>query len=197
MEKKLMFICGSPRENGNTLTVVNWVASAAREGGASVEIIRADQVSFKERGCIACMGCQKSDQYRCVIKDEASSIVARFPEQDAIIFASPVYFMGLSGQIKLLIDRMYSLFKITQDGKQINHPMQNVNFALIATSAGAAEHGLNLLTDNVKAIAGFFGKELKTLAIPHAPIKPGAIVSNSKILESALKFGKELAGQAS
>jgi multimeric flavodoxin WrbA len=190
-----MFICGSPRENGNTLTVVNWVASAAREAGASVEIIRADQVGFKERGCIACMGCQKSDKYRCVIKDEATSIVARFPEQDAIIFASPVYFMGLSGQIKLLIDRMYSLFKITQDGKQINHPMQNVSFALIATSAGAAEHGLNLLTEHAKAIAGFFGKDLKTLTIPHAPIKPGAIVSNSKILDSALKFGKELAGQ--
>ncbi|MBN2428327.1 MAG: flavodoxin family protein [Deltaproteobacteria bacterium] len=194
MEKKLMFICGSPREAGNTLTVVNWVASAAKEAGASVEIIRADQIGFKERGCIACMGCQKSEHYRCVIKDEASSIVARFPEQDAIIFASPVYFMGLSGQIKILIDRMYSLFKITQDGKQINHPMQNTSFSLIVTSAGAAEHGLNLVTEHVKAIAGFFGKDLKTLAIPHAPIKPGTIVSNSKILESALKFGKELVG---
>ncbi len=88
---------------------------------------------------------------------------------------------------------MYSLFKITQDGKQINHPLQKVSFALIATSAGAAEHGLNLLEENVKGIAGFFGKKLKTLTIPHAPIKPGAIVSNSKILDSALKFGKELA----
>jgi multimeric flavodoxin WrbA len=192
-----MFICGSPRDNGNTLTVVDWVASAAKEVGASVEIIRADRVVFKERGCIACMGCQKSEHYRCVIKDEASSVVARFPEQDAIIFASPVYFMGLSGQIKLLIDRMYSLFKITPDGKEILHPMENVSFSLIATAAGAPDHGLNLVLTHVKTIAGFFGKELKTFSVPHAPIKPGAIVSNSEILEAALTFGKNLAGPPS
>ncbi len=90
-----MFICGSPRENGNTLTVVNWVASAARDAGATVEIVRADQVGFKERGCIACMGCQKSEQYRCVIKDEATSVVARIPEQDVVVFCLPRLLHGL------------------------------------------------------------------------------------------------------
>lgn len=193
MEKKLMFICGSARENGNTTTLVNWVASAAREGGAAVEVVHANEIKFKELGCTGCMGCQQSDKYRCVIKDEATEIVARFPEQDTIIIASPTYFMGLSGQIKLLIDRMYSLFKITQDGKQIKHALENVSFALIATSAGAPEHGLNSLSEHATTIARFFDRDLKTLSIPHAPIKQGALLSDTQILNQALSFGRELA----
>ncbi|NLC70028.1 MAG: flavodoxin family protein [Desulfuromonadaceae bacterium] len=193
MAKKIMIICGSPRENGNTLTICNWVSSGATEAGAAVELIRADQISLKERGCVACMGCQSSDKFACVIKDDISSVTARFPEQEVLVFASPVYFMGFSAQIKCIIDRMYSLFKITRDGKGITHPLQYTRFALIATAAGSYDHGLNLLEDNMKAISSFFGKEYSTLLVPHAPVKVGSIITDTELLEKSLAFGRELA----
>jgi len=110
--KKMMILCGSPREKGNTVTVVRWVAAAAREGGADVEIVVADKLTYKAYGCTGCMSCQNSDTFRCVIGDDASEVIARIPEQDVLVFATPVYFMGFSAQLKLVIDRMFSLFKI-------------------------------------------------------------------------------------
>ncbi|MBN1140525.1 MAG: flavodoxin family protein [Deltaproteobacteria bacterium] len=194
MAKKIMILAGSPRENGNTITLSNWVANAAQEAGAAVEIIRAAQLQVKERGCLACMGCQNSDKFGCVIKDEISAAINRIPDQDVLVLASPVYFMGFSAQIKCLIDRLYSLFKITKDGKGISHPLQHIEFALIATAAGAQEHGLNLMEENMAAICDFFGKGYRSLVVPHAPVQPGLIVSNTEILRQAQALGKELAG---
>jgi multimeric flavodoxin WrbA len=193
MSKKILIVCGSPRDNGNTLTLCNWVSSGASEAGATTEIVRADQITSREKGCIACMGCQNSEKFACVIKDPISPLLARIPDQDVLVLASPVYFMGFSAQIKCVIDRMYSLFKITRDGKGITHPLQHTRFALIATSAGSYEHGLNLLEDNMRAISAFFGKELSSLVVPHAPVKPGVIVSDSSLLKKALSFGRDLA----
>lgn len=193
MPKKILIISGSPRAHGNTQTICDWVGNAAIEAGAAVELIRADQLEIKERGCIACMGCQNSDKFGCVIKDDISAVVARFPEQDLVLFASPVYFMGFSAQIKCLIDRMYSLFKITKDGAGITHPLHNTQLALIATAAGSYDHGLNLLEDNMKAICSFFGKPCSSFLVPNAPVKPGAIITNTPLFEKALAFGKSLA----
>lgn len=193
MAKKIMIISGSPRDNGNTLTVADWVSTGATDAGATVEIVRADRIPSKERGCTACMGCQNSEKFGCVIKDDISTIIAKIPEQNVLVLASPVYFMGFSAQIKCIIDRLYSLFKITKDGKGITHALQGTDFALIATAAGSYDHGLNLLEDNMKAIAGFFGKNYSSLLVPHAPVKLGAIITDSKLLEKALAFGKELA----
>ena len=188
-----MIISGSPRDNGNTLTVADWVSTGATDAGATVEIVRADRIPSKERGCTACMGCQNSEKFGCVIKDDISTIIAKIPEQNVLVLASPVYFMGFSAQIKCIIDRMYSLFKITRDGKGITHPLQYTRFALIATAAGSYDHGLNLLEDNMKAISSFFGKEYSSLLVPHAPVKVGSIITDTELLENSLAFGRELA----
>ncbi|NLV25238.1 MAG: flavodoxin family protein [Deltaproteobacteria bacterium] len=193
MAKKIMIISGSPRDNGNTLTVADWVSTGATDAGATVEIVRADRIPSKERGCTACMGCQNSEKFGCVIKDDISTIIAKIPEQNVLVLASPVYFMGFSAQIKCIIDRMYSLFKITRDGKGITHPLQYTRFALIATAAGSYDHGLNLLEDNMKAISSFFGKEYSSLLVPHAPVKVGSIITDTELLENSLAFGRELA----
>jgi len=63
-----MIICRSPRKNGNTMTLVNWVKTRAE-----VEIIDAAHLNYKTNGCVSCYKRQESDEFKCVIKDEASN----------------------------------------------------------------------------------------------------------------------------
>lgn len=189
--KKILIITGSPRKGGNTAVVSKWVAEGAEEAGASVELADAARLQYKTYGCTSCYGCQKSPEYRCIVHDEASDLIARIPEFDVVVIASPVYFMGFSAQIKLVLDRFFSLCKITDAG--IKHPLQKTSIALIATAGGDEGSGLNLLKKNMEMAAGFFGKPIKKFSVPFAPAEPGEIETNSDIKEKAMSFGAELA----
>lgn len=192
MGKKILIIGGSPRKNGNTATVTGWVAEGAQAEGASVNIVDAARLKYKTAGCCSCYGCQVSQQFRCVILDEATDLVASFPEYDVVVFASPVYFFGLTAQIKMVIDRMFSLFKFS-DGKTI-HNLQKVNFALIATCGGDLDDsGVNLVDETIKKIVHFIGKTHKSLLIPSLVPTAGETAKREDVKAKAMDFGKKLA----
>ena len=191
MQRKIMIICGCPRKNGNTMTLVNWAKTGAEEAKAKVEIVDAAHLKYKTNGCIACYGCQKSDEFKCVVKDDAAEVLSRMPEQDVIVFATPVYFMGVSAQLKLLFDRLFSLVKICSDGS-FKHCLQKPKFGFIVTAGGDENSGLNLTIENMKAATEFLGKKLEVFSLPLAPMNSKDLLSNSALKEKALNFGKNL-----
>ena len=146
MGKKILIVTGSPRKQGNTNTIAGWVADAAREAGAEVRLVNAATLKYKTGGCMACMGCQESEEYRCVIKDEASDIIASIPEYDVLVLASPVYFFSVTAQIKPFIDRMYCLTKFSDTS--IQTALDHTEFGLIADGAGDMGSGLDLVEKN-------------------------------------------------
>ena len=192
MSKKILIIGGSPRKNGNTATIAGWVAEGAESEGASVNIVDAARLKHKTAGCCSCYGCQVSQQFRCVILDETTDVVASFTDYDVVVFASPVYFFGLSAQIKMIIDRMFSLFKFN-NGKTI-HNLQKVNFALIATCGGDLDDsGVNLVDETIKKIVRFIGKTHKSLLIPSLPPASEETAQKEDVKIKAMDFGKKLA----
>jgi len=109
-----------------------------------------------------------------------------------VVFASPVYFFGLSSQIKMIIDRMVSLFKFC-DGKTI-HNLQKVNFAFVSTCGGGLDDsGIKLVDETIKNIVHFIGKTHKSLLIPSLPINPEETAKMEDVKEKAVAFGKILA----
>ncbi|MDP7422177.1 MAG: flavodoxin family protein [bacterium] len=194
MPRKIIILTGSPRENGNTVTVANWIAESARAAGAEVELVNAATLNYKVNGCIACMGCQQSDQFRCIIDDEAAPILLKLPDYDVVVFATPTYFMGFSAQLKLLIDRMYSLVKFDPETMTFRHPFQDTVFGLIAVAGGGGEAGIQLVVENMRFIARFLGKSFKKFLVPTAPLKLGEIITDTELKDKSVAFGKELAG---
>ncbi|MFC1806311.1 flavodoxin family protein [Planctomycetota bacterium] len=192
MSSKIMIVCGSPRKQGNTNRVVAWVAEAAREAGAEVEIVDAPRLSYEADGCTACMGCQRSEEFRCVIDDEASPILARMPQADAIVLASPIYWHGPTAQLKRFTDRMFSLIKF--EGETIRTPLEDLTLAVIGTAGGQIEHGLDLFEQAFKTAAGFLGFPFQSLLVPLAPQDPEDIEQNAELKEEATAFGRKLAG---
>ena len=101
-------LLGSPKKKGNTATVLSWIEDELRLKGHNVINIHLNNKSIK--GCLGCGKCrEKPDEIACVQKDDTTDILRNMISSDAVLFASPIYFWGFSAQLKLLIDRAYSL----------------------------------------------------------------------------------------
>ena len=106
MSKKVLIISSSPRKGGNSEMLAAAFAKGAREAGHQVETVflREKQVGFC-KGCLACLNLG-----HCVIRDDAVEIAAKMHDADVLVFATPVYYYCVSGQLKTMLDRANPLF---------------------------------------------------------------------------------------
>jgi len=105
---KILTLLGSARRKGNTATVLGRVEDELLSGGHAVERIYLHNKSIT--GCLGCAKCrEKSHEIGCVQRDDALEIMQKMISSDGVLYASPIYFWGFSAQIKILIDRCFSL----------------------------------------------------------------------------------------
>lgn len=106
MSKKVLVISTSPRKGGNSETLADKFIRGAREAGNDVEKVTLYDKDI--RFCKGCLVCQSTQRY--VIHDDADTIVQNMLTADAIVFATPIYYYGMCGQMKTLLDRANPLF---------------------------------------------------------------------------------------
>jgi multimeric flavodoxin WrbA len=106
MALKVIGISASPRLNGNSDLLLRRALAGAESAGAQTEYIRL--ADYKIAPCIECNSCYKTG--RCVIKDDYQLISAKMLDADRIIFATPIFFMSVCAQAKILIDRCQCLW---------------------------------------------------------------------------------------
>lgn len=106
MPKKVLIVTASLRAGSNSDALAESFARGAQEAGHSVEVIslKNKRIDF----CHGCLACLKSG--RCVISDDATVLAKKVGKADVVAFATPVYYYGLSGQLKTLLDRCNSLY---------------------------------------------------------------------------------------
>ena len=104
--KKVLIVSTSPRANSNSEALATAFAEGARAAGHDVEQIslRGKTVHFC-RGCFVCQ-----EKLRCVIRDDADEICQKALAADVLVFATPIYYYEMSGQLKTLLDRLNPLF---------------------------------------------------------------------------------------
>lgn len=102
---RILGVCGSPKKNGSTTLVgLNRALEGVREFKTVTEVLELSNYTFS--GCNACGACKRTG--KCSIDDDFSNKIMPILEQDDIkgfIFASPVYFGGVTSQMKTFIDR--------------------------------------------------------------------------------------------
>ncbi len=106
MSKKVLVISTSLREESNSDALADAFARGAMETGNTVEKI--DLIGKDIAFCLGCLVCQKTQH--CVIQDDADEISNKMLNADVIVFATPIYFYGISGQMKTLLDRSNPLY---------------------------------------------------------------------------------------
>ena len=99
---KILLINGSPRRNGNTRGALLLMQKML---GDDEELL--DVCSMKLSGCLACDSCRKNGGH-CVQPDDSDRLMQKIAEADAVVFGTPVYWWGMSSQLKMVIDKFYS-----------------------------------------------------------------------------------------
>ncbi len=137
---KVVAINGSPHKKGNTYLALSIVGKQLEENGIDFEIIHIGNKAI--RGCMACGGCAKNKDEKCVIAtDSLNEWVQKMKEADGIIIASPVYYAGIPGTMKSFLDRAF--YVSGSNGNLFRHKVGAAIVALRRTGGSSTFDCLN------------------------------------------------------
>lgn len=177
--KKIIVISSSLRVNSNSEALAGEFARGAADSGNEVEIIslRGKEIRF----CTGCLTCQKTLQ--CVLRDDAPAIVGKMRDADVIVFASPIYYYEMAGQLKTLLDRANPLYP------------SDYRFRDIYMLTSAAEDEPSTPERAVGGLTGWidcFGKaRLAGTAFAGGVTSPGEVIGHPS-LRQAYEMGKNV-----
>ncbi|HIS43525.1 MAG TPA: flavodoxin family protein [Candidatus Limiplasma pullicola] len=100
---KVVLINGSPNEKGCTYTALKEAADELQRQGVEAEIVHIGKAPV--RGCLGCGGCRKTGH--CVFDDAVNTLAETLIQADGLVFGSPVFYAGISGQLKCFMDRLF------------------------------------------------------------------------------------------
>lgn len=103
---KVLGIYGSPRQGGNSDLLLDKVLDGAKSAGAETQ--RVYVRDLKISGCQECGGCDKTGE--CVIPDDMKKVYPSIWEAEIIFLSSPIFFYGIPGATKILIDRAQAMW---------------------------------------------------------------------------------------
>lgn len=180
MTKNILIISTSPRQGGNSETLADEFAKGAIEAGHQAEKICLYDKTINF--CKGCLACQKTG--RCIISDDANLIMEKMLTAQIIVFATPIYFYEMSGQMKTLLDRTNPLF------------IGDYAFRAIYLLTTAADQDDDAVEGAMKGLQGWISCfEKATLAgtIHAAGVDRVGAISNKPIaLKAAYDMGKKL-----
>jgi multimeric flavodoxin WrbA len=116
---KILAISFSPRIAGNTVAILEEALRGAKEQKAEVELYSVSGKTIQP--CDGCRGCGATA--RCHIKDDMQELYEKIIGADGIIFGTPIYFWGMTGQAKTVLDRTIAL---NQPGRNLTNKVAGV-----------------------------------------------------------------------
>jgi multimeric flavodoxin WrbA len=185
---KVLALAGSPRRGGNTETLVDRVLAGAASAGAETEKIVA--CNLKMRGCLHCGGCD--DTGVCVQQDDMTGIYLKLQQMDAFVLASPLMFMNVSSQAKMVIDRLQCLWVAKYVLKQPFSGGRRRRGLFICAGGMDRPEMFAGVHMTIRAVFGTLDLKLaEELLYPHTDEK-GAILGHPTALEDAFASGRSL-----
>ena len=176
---KVVILVGSVRKGGNTSLLAQAFAEGAKANN-EVEIISV--ADYKVNPCIRCESCKKNEGNRCFQKDDMQKIYPKLAEADLIVIASPVYFYGVSAQLKAVIDRLHTPLRNTFKVKRL---------ALLLVAGAELPTVFDSILHRYQQILSFFHLEDAGMILVRGVRAKGAIAGN-KALNDARNLGAHI-----
>jgi len=197
---KVLAINGSPHmDRGNTALILQPLLEGMKDAGAEVDLFYSRNLNIQP--CIGDLSCWIKHPGECAQKDDMQILYPKFRAAEALVFASPVYYAGVTGSLKNLIDRMLPLHSFAQ-GKDVRR--QKV--VLVSTCAAWEMEMFKPLLVQFEAICPKTEDSPMQLAgallRPHAHSLKPMLHGNSRplaedVLKAARQAGTELATENS
>jgi len=105
--KRVLILAASPRKTGNSTILALKAAEGVKAEGGEADVVEIGHLKIAP--CNACDSCITKPEAGCVIKDDMQLLYQKIRASQGIIFATPVYWFNMSAQMKLAIDRAYSI----------------------------------------------------------------------------------------
>lgn len=191
MAKRVVFIHGSPRANGNTRALARVVMEGLGARGIATAEIDVPRLDFTHPGCIACFKCQASADFGCHVDDGLGRAVASLPEYDALVLATPIYWFSSPAQVKMFIDRMFSLIKFG-DNDTVFSPLRGKPLALLATGGSEQDENLDILQTQWRIPAERLGMPFLFCLVPFCNVPPGEAAHDPAMAAVARELGARL-----
>ena len=185
---KVLGIMGSPRRQSNTEILLDKALGGAKEVGAEVEKVVVSKLRISP--CKEIYACLKDGN--CPIKDDMQSLYEKLLEADHIIFASPIFFYGITSQAKAVVDRCQALWvrrHVLGMGKDDNRIRRGVFISVGAT------RGERLFDGAVLTIKYFFdaiGVEYVGNLLIRGIDGKAQIKEHPTALQDAFRLGQQL-----
>lgn len=147
---KVLAIQGSYNKTGNSAHLLDKFL----DGLQTVQkctIKRYDVAHQKIGLCRACYACSGHDDYFCAQKDDAPAILLDYLDADLVVFSYPVYFIGIPGQVKNLVDRFVGFYK---DGEVKEQYVAKFAAKQVVAIVNCAEDVESYCVDAGKGIGG-------------------------------------------
>lgn len=185
MNKKIIILNGSPRINGNTKALINRFTKGAKEKGHDVTCFDLQKMNI--HGCLGCCKGGKNINSPCVQKDDMDKIYPEYRNADIVVLASPMYYWGISGQLKCTFDRLFAVAELDE-----NYENPKKDCILLMSAEGDS-------ADNFAPVKAFYegltaNLGWKDIGIIYAGgnMDAGAILNKEEQLQKAEELGKSI-----
>ena len=180
MSKNVLVISTSLRSGSNSEALADSFLAGAKAAGNHVEkvTLKGKTLAF----CKGCMVCQNTRQ--CVIQDDAVALTEKMCRADVIVFATPIYYYSMSGQMKTLLDRLNPLYPVEYSFRDIY---------MIATAAENEESTFEKAYQGLQGWVDCFEKaELKGIVTGGGINDANDAVNHADVMQKAYALGKNL-----
>lgn len=176
---KIVILQGSPNIDGSTALLADSFAKGAKESGHEVKHFDLDRMEIHPcTGCVAC-----GYEGPCVQKDENQLIRNTLLQADMLVLATPLYYYGMSAQMKTVVDRFCSY--------NSSLTAKHMKSALLTVAWNADDWTFEALTAHYKTLVRYLNLDDRGMVLGYGCGTPG-MTKRSKYMQEAYLLGKNL-----
>lgn len=176
---KIIVLFGSPNQNGSTKILVDHFVKGAKEAGHDCEVL--DVCHMDVHPCIGCVACGYEGP--CVQKDDVELIRTKLLSADMVVFATPLYYYGMTAQLKTVVDR-FCAYNGSLNGKRLKS-------TLLTVAWNADDWTFEALVAHYKTLVRYINFEDKGMVLGYGCGTP-SMTSRSEYPNEAYRLGKSL-----
>ncbi len=177
--KKVIVVTASPRTGGNSHILAQAFTKGAQEAGNEVQTVAIRDLGLQF--CTGCLYCQSHP--KCVLSDGMNALYDAFQNADVLVFATPIYYYAVSGQLKTFLDRLNPLYPRTN---------RFTDVYLLATAADDAPEAMDGAVKDIQGwIDCFEGVTLRGVLRGMGVTDKGEI-NNTPFPQQAYEMGKNV-----
>jgi len=180
MSKKVLIISSSPRKGGNSDVLCDEFLKGSKDAGHNAEkiFLRDKKINY----CTGCGFCQTNNYTKCSQPDDVNELMDKNEQADVIVFATPIYFYAIAGQMKTFIDRICSRY---------TH-LPNKEFYYIMTAADSSQSAIQFALGEFKGLMACLENPIEKGYIFAGGVWQKGEINGTSYLQQAYELGKNV-----